>query len=166
VQLNDLSSGVWYWVCFIPSGKSAVDSPFTIEDDDAHSACSVFRTELDLAAGQSITGRDSLFFISCDRWVEDGDDGVWISLVGREDLGPGSIGRSKVESLGSFQGDGAATFVHLGDQVYMDDVVRRIISSPRAMEIPEMTELFRTYYRSSWGRPAMRRVLRRGTHLL
>ncbi|KAA0149235.1 hypothetical protein FNF29_06122 [Cafeteria roenbergensis] len=153
IELQQLSPDSWYQACVSSMG------------------CVVFKTfpgETKQPAprtcrGGLACGQHSTFFVSCDRWVEDGDDDMWATFIGKEQLGPGSI-RSVNRTAAAPQDTPALAFVHLGDQVYMDGVVAAALASTESLPLDALVERFRAFYRASWGRPAMRQVLRRGAH--
>tara|TARA_Y100000780_G_scaffold16416_1_gene14295 strand:- start:1149 stop:1706 length:558 start_codon:yes stop_codon:yes gene_type:complete len=155
IELQQLSPDSWYQACVSSMG------------------CVVFKTfpgETKQPAprtcrGGLACGQHSTFFVSCDRWVEDGDDDMWATFIGKEQLGPGSI-RSVNRTAAAPQDTPALAFVHLGDQVYMDGVVAAALASTESLPLDALVERFRAFYRASWGRPAMRQVLRRGAHFL
>lgn len=155
IELQQLNPDTWYQACVSSMG------------------CVVFKTfpgESPRSAGRKCPDglacqQHSAFFVSCDRWVEDGDDDLWATFIGKEQLGPGSI-RSVNRTAAAAKDMPALAFVHLGDQVYMDGVVAAALASKEPIAFDALVERFRAFYRASWGRPAMRQVLRRGAHFL
>jgi hypothetical protein len=109
-----------------------------------------------------------VFALSCDRWNDDGDDGMWASFVAREGLGWQWRDKSYSFAVGAQEHANTAstTFLHMGDQVYMDDVVREILADGKAWSLGRMMGRYREYYRMSWTRASMRLALRTGSHLL
>lgn len=96
--------------------------------------------------------------VSCDRFVDDGDDALVLALA-----------RDVEQSAAHF---GVA---HVGDQVYVDAGDARVPVAPLplsktvdaaavAERYRQLVRAFRGIYRSTLGRPAMQRVLRRGAH--
>jgi hypothetical protein len=114
----------------------------------------------DLASPQSVTfqtfcspegpcpeGSDAsldIVVVSCDRYLDDHDDGMWAHLADHE--------------------SGQAGMVHLGDQLYNDMVVARLLATPQKLTVGDMTEAFRNAYREAWSHAAARAVLSRGAH--
>ena len=82
--------------------------------------------------------------MSCDRYLDDHDDGMWAHLAAQETHQAG--------------------MAHLGDQLYNDMVVARLLATPEKLSIPQMTEAFRNAYREAWSHSAARAVLTRGAH--
>ncbi len=107
-----------------------------------------------------------LLFVSCDRWLEDGDSSFFDVLAKNE--------RNRFG------------IVHMGDQIYADSIARVAASLPRAQLVAaaaaasgptaenqvaaaivaDALAAFRDMYRRAWSRPAMRRVLRVGAHFM
>jgi hypothetical protein len=93
-----------------------------------------------------------LIFVSCDRWLEDGDS-AFAEVIARQ------------------EGDRFG-MVHMGDQVYADVVVRHaqahgfVDSTNATLYYAGALHAFRDLYRRSWSRSTMRRVLRVGAHFM
>jgi phosphodiesterase/alkaline phosphatase D-like protein len=88
-----------------------------------------------------------LVVVSCDRYFEDEDDSMWKKVIENESDRHG--------------------MVHLGDQVYADQVAKDIIQLAKDDKLPafeELVEKFRQVYRKTWGHPTMQKVLRHGAH--
>lgn len=155
IELQQLRPNSWYQAC-VSSMGCVVFKTFPNE---------VTRPAPRTCRGGLACGQHSAFFVSCDRWVEDGDDDLWATFIGKEHMGPGSI-RSVNRTVAAAKDMPALVFVHLGDQVYMDGVVAAALASEEPIPLEALVERFRAFYRASWGRPAMRQVLRRGAHFL
>ena len=82
--------------------------------------------------------------MSCDRYLDDHDDGMWAHLAAQETQQAG--------------------MAHLGDQLYNDMVVARLLATQEKLTIAQMTEAFRNAYREAWSHAAARAVMTRGAH--
>lgn len=81
---------------------------------------------------------------SCDRYLDDHDDGLWSVL-----------GEKETQQAG---------MVHLGDQLYNDAVAARLLATPTTLQPAAMLTAFRNAYREAWSHPWATVVLRRGAH--
>jgi hypothetical protein len=120
-----------------------------------------FRTSNDQRAktGQRSQPPTRVLVVSCDRFVDDGDDALW-----------GAIARDLDAHEDSYFG-----VAHIGDQVYVDAGDARVPVRPVSEELMGdreklraryelIVQQFRGIYRATLGRPAAQRVLRRGAH--
>jgi phosphodiesterase/alkaline phosphatase D-like protein len=85
-----------------------------------------------------------LHTVSCDRFSADNDDRHWLTLAA--DISA---------NISTYWG-----MLHIGDQVYADDIVLKHSNAP----YETVLQAFRALYRRMFGRPAMQQVLRRGAH--
>lgn len=99
--------------------------------------------------------------VSCDRFVDDHDDVLWTRFA--QDM-------EQAEAGSAFYGT-----AHVGDQVYVDAGVASIPivpfpikdasdSAKVATRFEELVQAFRSIYRTTFGRPALQRVLRSGAN--
>ncbi|KAJ0401742.1 hypothetical protein P43SY_003063 [Pythium insidiosum] len=96
--------------------------------------------------------------VSCDRFVDDRDDALWLRLA--DDLE-----RHRDVHVG---------MAHIGDQVYVDSGAVQVSPVPlERLEEPELLRVhyetvvvaaFRSVYRETFGRAVLQRVLRQGAH--
>lgn len=96
--------------------------------------------------------------VSCDRFVDDRDDEQWLWLAKEVEHSPAYFG-----------------VAHIGDQVYVDAGSERVPIAPLPFSqvndvkavrkrYDDLLDAFRGIYRTTFGRPVMQRVLRRGAH--
>ncbi|KAJ0405023.1 hypothetical protein ATCC90586_001756 [Pythium insidiosum] len=96
--------------------------------------------------------------VSCDRFVDDRDDALWLRLA--DDLE-----RHRDVHVG---------MAHIGDQVYVDSGAVQVSPVPlERLDEPELLRVhyetvvvaaFRSVYRETFGRAVLQRVLRQGAH--
>ncbi|KAF1324773.1 hypothetical protein FI667_g9544, partial [Globisporangium splendens] len=103
---------------------------------------------------------DRVIVVSCDRYVDDKDDTLWIQIAADIDAHP----------LSYFG------MAHLGDQVYVDAGAASIPIVPVAVDVvrnqpqqlreryERIVDQFRALYRETFGRPVVQRALRVGAH--
>ncbi len=102
-----------------------------------------FQTFCDPAAPCDAPDAD-IVVMSCDRYLDDHDDGLWSHLASHETQQAG--------------------MAHLGDQLYNDMVVARLLATREKLTVSQMTEAFRNAYREAWSHAAARAVMTRGAH--
>lgn len=165
IELSGLQPATGHFVCLWRLDGQPPQNPKMRIVYDMHRACLHFDTMPEPGA-ESKTHR--VYAVSCDRWNDDGDDGLWASFVAREGLGWQLRDKAHRFAVGAQEhmDTASTTFLHLGDQVYMDDVVRQILADGTAWSLPRMMQRYRDYYRLSWSRAAMRQALRTGSHVL
>ncbi|KAG9404782.1 hypothetical protein AC1031_004987 [Aphanomyces cochlioides] len=87
----------------------------------------------------------TLVSLSCDRFLQDVDDSHWKTLA------------QDIQDDPSYFGT-----IHMGDQIYADDLVTNFQKAP----FESALRAFRGLYRRGFGRPAVQQVLRRGAHYM
>lgn len=154
VQLDHLRPSTRYVVEFRWSGDA--------EDADAAALAGAgdqldrvrFRTAPDGAEEEDV----HVLAVSCDRFVDDHDDALWLELARDAERSPTHFG-----------------VAHVGDQVYVDAGDARIPLDPLpivaisnatavAKRYRRLVDAFRVIYRATFGRPVLQRVLRLGAH--
>ena len=110
VHLNGLAPGTLYSVTFRVAGAGV--SPNGEDSDAGPQWTARFQTMPPEGAAPAGTGA-TLVTLSCDRFVDDGDDQFWAALAAPY----------LSEPLGV-----AVGMVHIGDQVYTDSLVARMVS--------------------------------------
>lgn len=87
------------------------------------------------------TRASNIMFLSCNRYVEDGDASMFANLTdARRDLA-----------------------VHLGDQVYLDDIVKTMQSDD---SFQVLVDRIRNLYRKQWMEPTFQKFLLSSRHLM
>ncbi|TMW65291.1 hypothetical protein Poli38472_007933 [Pythium oligandrum] len=140
IHVQDLTPDTQYQVAFQFSS--------TDEHEIVH-----FRTSM----SESVANR--VLVVSCDRYVDDHDDELWLKIA--DDV------KANAESHFGM--------AHIGDQVYMDAGSAAIPINPVPLTILDdhnalqahydvIVKAYRSIYRETFGRAAVQRVLRRGAH--
>ncbi|GAB9471369.1 hypothetical protein Gpo141_00008585 [Globisporangium polare] len=107
---------------------------------------------------------DRVLIVSCDRYVDDLDDTLWLQIVDDIETHPASY----------------FGMAHIGDQVYVDAGGASIPIVPVSVEMmmsgneqreqqlreryTSVVDQFRSIYRRTFGRPVVQRALRSGAH--
>lgn len=156
LMLRDLTPNRVYSVGFqVVSGSTAAEH-------EGNEELVKFRTQLLSESQEPRITTDRVLIVSCDRYVDDTDDTLWLQIV--QDI----------------EGHPASYFgmAHIGDQVYVDAggasipivpvSVEMMMSGDQQQQLRErfdsVVDQFRSIYRRTFGRPIVQRALRSGAH--
>lgn len=154
-----------------PNRLYSVSLHVVVHNDDSKGArdrskeeIAKFRTPLAAPSSEGAADawltEDRVLVVSCDRYVDDKDDTLWLRIADDIEAHPHS-------HFG---------MAHLGDQVYVDAGSASIPIVPVSNEVMKnqpvqlrkryegIVDQFRALYRQTFGRPAIQRALRVGAH--
>lgn len=157
LTLRDLTPNRVYSVGFqVVSGSTAAEH-------EGNEELVKFRTQSLSEPQEPRITDDRVLIVSCDRYVDDADDTLWLQIVQDIEAHPASY----------------FGMAHIGDQVYVDAGGASIPIVPVSVEMmmsddqqqqqlrerfDSVVDQFRSIYRRTFGRPIVQRALRSGAH--